>query len=334
MARGITELDVHQAADELLGTGDRPTVEKVRARLGTGSPNTVTRWLDTWWKALGARLHDQAAITALPGVPEQVASLAQRCWREALAASADYANSQVATERRALEHERQTLADERSIYENHAIELQRAANDAALAQSRAEAGQAELRDQLARATSVADDFLQQRDAIAKRATRVEEQLASAQRALAATREAADKERVELNDHIRAVEDRAYREIDLLRQQLAASDRERAAADKRHAKESAAQRDALQTARQAVTVATAEAKLQAAMADAAAQQLAALQMLPAEMAELRKLVNQRSASGSGRRPSRRVQPGQNPAIKAKPSGKGAVKRVRDAKVGDK
>ena len=43
MARGITESDVHTAADEIVAAGDRPTVERIRAHLGTGSPNTVTR---------------------------------------------------------------------------------------------------------------------------------------------------------------------------------------------------------------------------------------------------------------------------------------------------
>ena len=54
MARGITESDVHTAADEIVAAGKRPTVERIRAHLGTGSPNTVTRWLETWWQGLGA----------------------------------------------------------------------------------------------------------------------------------------------------------------------------------------------------------------------------------------------------------------------------------------
>ena len=43
MAKGISELDVHQAADDIIAAGERPTVERIRAHLGTGSPNTVTR---------------------------------------------------------------------------------------------------------------------------------------------------------------------------------------------------------------------------------------------------------------------------------------------------
>ncbi|MCC8469305.1 DNA-binding protein, partial [Xanthomonas phaseoli] len=36
MARGITESDVHCAADALVADGKRPTVERIRAYLGTG----------------------------------------------------------------------------------------------------------------------------------------------------------------------------------------------------------------------------------------------------------------------------------------------------------
>ncbi|TLY49659.1 MAG: hypothetical protein E6K53_12920 [Gammaproteobacteria bacterium] len=46
MARGITQDRVNQAADALLARGERPTIEKVRAELGTGSPNTLLRLLE------------------------------------------------------------------------------------------------------------------------------------------------------------------------------------------------------------------------------------------------------------------------------------------------
>jgi hypothetical protein len=48
MARGITQDQVNEAARSILTTGERPTVERVRIALGTGSPNTVTRMLDAW----------------------------------------------------------------------------------------------------------------------------------------------------------------------------------------------------------------------------------------------------------------------------------------------
>ena len=80
MARGITESDVHTAADEIVGAGERPTVERIRAHLGTGSPNTVTRWLETWWQGLGQRLHAQQARLAVPAAPDAVAALAAEWW--------------------------------------------------------------------------------------------------------------------------------------------------------------------------------------------------------------------------------------------------------------
>ena len=76
MARGITESDVHSAADEIVAAGDRPTVERIRAHLGTGSPNTVTRWLDTWWRGLGPRLEAQQRRFAVPNAPEAIVALA------------------------------------------------------------------------------------------------------------------------------------------------------------------------------------------------------------------------------------------------------------------
>lgn len=39
--RGVQGTDVDQVADALLRAGQRPTVEKIRAQLGTGSPNTI-----------------------------------------------------------------------------------------------------------------------------------------------------------------------------------------------------------------------------------------------------------------------------------------------------
>ncbi len=61
--------DVSHAADTLLRAGNRPTVEKIRTKLGRGSPNTINPMLDTWWKTLSARLDSgPAALHRLPGI--------------------------------------------------------------------------------------------------------------------------------------------------------------------------------------------------------------------------------------------------------------------------
>lgn len=48
MRTGITQEQVNSAAYAILGAGENPTVEKIRASLATGSPNTVTRMLEAW----------------------------------------------------------------------------------------------------------------------------------------------------------------------------------------------------------------------------------------------------------------------------------------------
>jgi len=44
--RGVSAGDIERAADALLRAGERPTIEKVREKLGTGSPNTINPLLD------------------------------------------------------------------------------------------------------------------------------------------------------------------------------------------------------------------------------------------------------------------------------------------------
>lgn len=80
--RGITSLDVDRAADALLREGSRPTVERVRAALGRGSPNTINPLLDAWWKRLSGRL--DAGPAALHRLPEPVLLAAEGLWMTAL----------------------------------------------------------------------------------------------------------------------------------------------------------------------------------------------------------------------------------------------------------
>jgi septal ring factor EnvC (AmiA/AmiB activator) len=81
-ARGVTLGDVSHAADALLRAGARPTVEKIRAAIGSGSPNTVGPLLDAWWKRLAGRL--DAGPAAFHRLPESVAHVAEALWMQAL----------------------------------------------------------------------------------------------------------------------------------------------------------------------------------------------------------------------------------------------------------
>ena len=80
--RGITQSDVSHAADSLLRAGDRPTIEKIRAKIGRGSPNTINPMLDAWWRTLSARLDSGPA--ALHRLPESIAHITEALWMQAL----------------------------------------------------------------------------------------------------------------------------------------------------------------------------------------------------------------------------------------------------------
>jgi hypothetical protein len=105
--RGVSSSDVERAADALLRAGERPTIEKVRAKLGTGSPNTINPLLDAWWKKLSARL--DAGPAALHRLPESVAHAAEALWMQAL----DEGRRRAAQEQHATTHalatDKQTL---------------------------------------------------------------------------------------------------------------------------------------------------------------------------------------------------------------------------------
>jgi hypothetical protein len=54
--QGVQEMEVWTAADALVAAGQRPTIERVRAHLGGGSPNTVSPMLKRWFATLGPRV--------------------------------------------------------------------------------------------------------------------------------------------------------------------------------------------------------------------------------------------------------------------------------------
>lgn len=132
MARpGVGYEDISAAADALLDAGERPTTEKIRGRLGRGSPNTIGPLLDRWWATLGPRLNQQRAKMDMPDAPAEVATLATQLWEQALAAAQQHAEKGLASERTTLQEARQEFEGERKN--------QKAAIDAATATSEAAA---------------------------------------------------------------------------------------------------------------------------------------------------------------------------------------------------
>lgn len=105
--RGITGADIDRAADALLREGERPTIERIRARLGRGSPNTINPLLDAWWKRLAGRL--DAGPAALHRLPESVLHAAEGLWMTALDDARRRATTEQGSSRTALARDRQEL---------------------------------------------------------------------------------------------------------------------------------------------------------------------------------------------------------------------------------
>lgn len=109
MARGITVEDVWQAADELLLEGQRPTIERVRQKIGRGSPNTVSPHLDAWFGRLGDRLAPPSPVrSAIPeqgDAPEAWMVSAQQLWAEARVLATQQVRAEIEAEIAGQRHE-------------------------------------------------------------------------------------------------------------------------------------------------------------------------------------------------------------------------------------
>lgn len=84
MAKGKTQEDVFEAANALLRNGERPTVEKIRAYLGGGSPNTVGPHLDAFYRSLANRLGGKPVTSLSAEIPIPVARAAEKLWTDAV----------------------------------------------------------------------------------------------------------------------------------------------------------------------------------------------------------------------------------------------------------
>lgn len=78
---GLSFFKVQVAADELLREGSRPTVEKIRAKVG-GSPNTIIEHLDKWWASLAKRI--EFGSEAFSRLPRSYAHLAESFFHQSM----------------------------------------------------------------------------------------------------------------------------------------------------------------------------------------------------------------------------------------------------------
>lgn len=125
-SRGVQQHEVDAAADALLAERLRPTVERVRVKMGRGSPNTVAPMLEQWFAGLAPRLGVAAdgAAGDVTGVPATVRQALDSVWAHALETARRQAEAELALERGVLVSQRDELQQNRED-----LERQRAARE-------------------------------------------------------------------------------------------------------------------------------------------------------------------------------------------------------------
>lgn len=248
-ARGVQRADVFQAADALLKEGQSPTIERIRLKIGRGSPNTVGPLLHQWFATLGPRLEGarSSADEEAGRLPLEVVQAAQALFD---VASRHAAKSQAqATQATVRELELRTAAidvrEREASQREDAFEHARASLDAALASSQAdrESLTRQLTEMSARAQEQADAAARARQALeadVSRLTRLASDLQASKDALRAehaaslgAQERAGREAEERHiERHAATERRLLAEVDRAREEFKASSalgaRERAA----------------------------------------------------------------------------------------------------------
>jgi hypothetical protein len=79
----VTPAVVAEAADMLLVAGERPSPDRVRALIGTGSHDVIAGLLDVWWEDLGRRIIAPSTDPWRP--PPEVQQIAAKLWVRAIA---------------------------------------------------------------------------------------------------------------------------------------------------------------------------------------------------------------------------------------------------------
>lgn len=207
MPKGITQEQVNKVADALVAAGENPTVEKIRAQLGTGSPNTVVRMLDAWRSTLAQRMHD---VLTLPEVPSEIGQAFVGLWRLALTHANTLATEALAHEQNALFAAQTSLAQERKVWE---IALSEAQSNIADCTARL----ANVDVQLTERQALVDQLEAQRLDLLQQRDRLQYQLEQERSELDGLR----AERSAAQEHVRVVEDRAHQEVDHARQETRA-----------------------------------------------------------------------------------------------------------------
>lgn len=146
--RSVQKEDVWQAADALLLEGKRPTIERVRQKIGRGSPNTVSPMLEEWFATLGPRLGAVGGQTLAgdldtasgSGLPQALVQAIQQVWEQLQVQAVQTADAQLEPVRLGLQQQQHALEDaqQEMVQERSQLAQQRATTEQALAVAHAQ----------------------------------------------------------------------------------------------------------------------------------------------------------------------------------------------------
>lgn len=279
--QGITAEEVAAAAEAIAAEGGAPSIRNVRDRLGTGSPNTISRHLNTWRDARPKQ------ATVKQELPEELAT----AFAQHLSRTVDAATAEVRSELVQARHEvqdlakdgeeleaaleaatqnAQQLAEERDAAQAEAVarsdEIRRLTEAVAREQAAAEAARTEVATARVTLDTQADQLNQLKAELSEQATSHKEERSALLQSLDAAKEQAQEARQAAA--VAAAQEQAQRErstelqaeLTALKHQLA-----QAQADTQAAREKAqAEADAIRQQAHAETVRMQE-KVEAAQA---------------------------------------------------------------------
>jgi len=296
MSRGITQDQVSQAADAIVATGERPTVEKIRNHLGTGSPNTVTRMLEGWRQGLSERLR-QASL--LPELPDKVGEAMTALWAQALQHARTQAQQDLQAEREALQRATAVLdaraAEQAAQLSAAAADRTKAIEASKLASARAEAQQPlidRLQSELKAQAHERERLVAQHQALAVTESQLRQEIQAIEIRMV-------RERDRWQQHIQAVENRSHTQVDQARVDLKATRSELAETRKQHREDQHAQQQRFAELTQALSAAEREASRQRGIADALILKLDRSSMKKIQRPRTKKQATRRTRSASGR-----------------------------------
>lgn len=218
--RGVQQDEVWGAADLLVAEGLRPTIERVRQKIGRGSPNTVSPMLEAWFATLGARLgvshsEKRAAEGEWPAPVQQAMT---QLWEVALQSAHERAEQVFLQRQQALAAEKTDLQTRESDLAQRelALKTQQAASQEILAVTRGQV--VDLSTRLAQSQTAFTRLEQTSQALQLRLTESDQQRQADQRRSnqEATRHA--EERRQFEERATLNERRLMTELDRERQE--------------------------------------------------------------------------------------------------------------------